>query len=119
MSSSLASTDRRVSTLVLVNSGLSKHFTDPKLIRGVESRIFEYTRIEPPMEMTAAGDNVLRSTAQGFLLVVVHGTADVLRTVKVPIVLGLGSKRNVFSSSTTAQKGVWKIIPGRKEWPIP
>ena len=47
----------------LVDSGSSKHFTDPELIRRVESRMLEYTRIEPPMEITAAGDNVLRGIA--------------------------------------------------------
>ena len=49
--------------------------------------MLEYTRIEPPMEITAVGDNVLRGTTQGVLLVVVRGTDDALRTVKLPIVL--------------------------------
>ena len=30
--------------------------------------MLEYKRIEPPMEITAASDNVLRGTAQGILL---------------------------------------------------
>ena len=38
------------------------------------------------MEIRTAGDNVLRGTAQGILLVAVRGTGDVLRTVKSPIV---------------------------------
>ena len=53
---------------LLVDSGSSKHFIDPKLICGVESRMLEYTRIKSPMEIRAAGDNVLHGTAQGILL---------------------------------------------------
>ena len=61
---------------LLEDLGLSKHFVDPELVRGMELRMQEYTRIEPPMEITAAGNNVLRGTAQGILLVVVRGTDD-------------------------------------------
>ena len=57
-----------------------------------------------------AGDNVLFGTAQGILLVVVRGTDDVLRTVKLPITLVAGLKRNLFSSSAAAQKDVKTII---------
>ena len=32
----------------LIDSGSSKHFIDSELITGVESRIQEYKRIEPP-----------------------------------------------------------------------
>ena len=91
---------------LLVDSGSSKHFIDPKLIRGAESRMQEYTRIEPPMEITAARNNVLRGTAQGILLVVVCGTDDALRTVNLPIALVPGLKRNIFPSSAAARKGV-------------
>ena len=45
--------------------------------------MLEYTKIELPMEIRAAGDNVLLGTAQGILLVVVHGKDDVLRTVEI------------------------------------
>ena len=93
---------------LLVDSGSSKHFIDPELICEVESRMQEYTRIDPPMEITTAGNNVLRGTAQGILLVVVRGTDDALRTVKLPIVPGL--KKSIFSSSATAKKGVKTII---------
>ena len=56
---------------LLVDSGSSKYFIDPELIRGVESTMQEFTRIEPPTEMAAAENNVLRGTAQSILLVVV------------------------------------------------
>ena len=80
---------------LLVNSGLSKHFIDPELIPEVESRMHEYTRIKPPMVITTAGNNMLRGTAQGILLVVVRGRDDGLRIVKLPIgVLVPGLKRN-------------------------
>ena len=36
------------------------------------------------MEITATGNNMLHGTAQGILLVVVRGTSDALRTVKLP-----------------------------------
>ena len=39
------------------------------------------------MKITAVGDNVLRGTVQSILLVEVCGTDDVLRIVKLPIVL--------------------------------
>ena len=92
---------------LLVDSGSSKHFIDPELIRGVKSRMQEYTRIEPPTDLTVAGSNMLRGTAQGILLVVVRGTNDALiTTVNLPIVLVPGLKRNTFSSSAAAKKGV-------------
>ena len=53
---------------LLVDSGSSKYFIDPELIRRVEPSMLEYKRIEPPIEITAASDNVLRGTAQGILL---------------------------------------------------
>ena len=53
---------------LLVDSGSSKHLIDPESIRGVESGMLEYPRIEPPIDITAAGENVLRGTAQGILL---------------------------------------------------
>ena len=74
----------------------------------------EYTRVEPPMEITAAWNNVLRGIAQGILLDVVRGTDDALRTVKVPIVLVSGLKRNLLSSPASAKKGV-KTILERKD----
>ena len=88
-----------------------RNFIDPELIRGVDLRMLEYTRTEPLMEVRAAGDNVLRGTAQGVLLVVVvRGTDDVSRTVELSIVLVPGLKRNIFSTSAAALKGVKTII---------
>ena len=97
---------------LLVDSGSLKYFyfIDPALIPGVESRMQEYTRIEPPIKITAAGNNVLRGAAQGILLVVVRGTDDGVRTVQLPVVLVPGLKRNLFSSSAAAKKGVRTII---------
>ena len=59
-----------------MDSCSSKYFIDPELIRGVESRMLECTTIEPPVEIRAVGDDVLRGTAQGILLVVVRGTDE-------------------------------------------
>ena len=95
---------------LLVDSGSSKHFIDLEVIPKVESRMQEYTRKEPPMNVTTVRNNVLRGTAQGILLVVVRGTDDGLRTVRLPIVLVPRLKRNLFSSSASAKKGVRKII---------
>ena len=95
---------------LLIDSGSSKHFIDTKLIRGVESRMLEYTKIEPPIKITAAGNNMLSGTAQSILLVVVRGTDDALKIVKLPIVLVSRLKRNLFSSLAAAKKGVKIII---------
>ena len=97
---------------LLVDSESPKHFIDPELVRTVKFRILKYTRMEPSMEITATGDNVLRGTAQSILLliVVVRGTDDVLRTVKLPLVLLPGLKRNLLSSSAAAQTSVKTII---------
>ena len=84
---------------LLVDSGSSKRFIDPEVIRGIASRMLEYTKIEPPMEITAAGNNVLRGTAQCILLVVVRGTDGALRTVKLFILLVPGLEGNLFSSA--------------------
>ena len=69
-----------------------------------------YTKVEPLMEVRAAGDNVLRDSAQGISLVVVRGADDVLSTVKLPIVLVPSLKKSLFSTSAAAQKGVKTII---------
>ena len=62
------------------------------------------------MEITAAGNKVLRGTARRILLVVVRGTDDALRTVKLPIVLVPGLKRNIFPSLVATKRGVNTII---------
>ena len=64
-----------------------KYFIEPKSIRGVESRILDYTEIIPPMEIKAVGDNTLFGTAKGILLVLAGDSQDVCRTGKLPIVL--------------------------------
>ena len=69
---------------MLVNSGSSKYFIDPKLICGVESRMLDYTETNSPMEIKAAGYNTLFGTAQGILRVLVRDTQDVSRTIKLP-----------------------------------
>ena len=48
------------------------------------------------MEIKAAGHNTLFGTTQGILLVLVHDTQDVSRTVKLPIVLVPGLGGNYF-----------------------
>ena len=94
----------------LVDSGSSKHFVDPKLIRRVESRMLHYAEINPPMEFKAAGHNTLFGTAQGILLVVLRDTQDVYRTVKLPILFVSGLRRNIFFTALAAQKGVKTIF---------
>ena len=88
---------------------VTKHFIDRELIGGVDSRMLEDTKAEPPMWKTVARDNVLRSTEQDILLVVVRVIDDVLRAVKLPIVLVPGLKSNLFSSSA-AGRNVFKTI---------
>ena len=61
MSFALFAEDGGFSTLVDLSS--SKQFVDPALTRGVESRMIEYARIEPFMEIRAAGANVSHGTA--------------------------------------------------------
>ena len=95
---------------MLVDSGSSKHFVDPKIVHRVETRMQDYTKISPPMEIKAAGHNTLLGIAQGTLLVVVRDTQDICRTVKLPIVLVLGLGRNLFSIAMAAQNGVKTII---------
>ena len=88
---------------MLVDSGSSKYFVDPKLVHRVESRMHVYTPIDPAMEIKAAGHNTLFGIAQGTLLVVVRDTQDICRAVKFPIVLVPGLGRNLFSTATAAQ----------------
>ena len=95
---------------MLVDFGFFKTFVDPKLIRRVESRMQDYTEINPPMEIKAMDHNTLFGTAQGILLVVVRDTQDLCRTVKLPLVLVPGLKRNIFSTALAAQKGVKTIF---------
>ena len=93
-----------------VDSGSSKHFVDPKLIRRVENRMLDDTEINPQMEIKAADHNTIFGTAQGILLVIVGDTQNVCRTVKLLIVLVPGLERNLFSTALAAQKGVKTIF---------
>ena len=95
---------------MLVDSGSSKHFIDPKIVHRVESRMRDYTQISPPMEIKSAGHSILFGTAQGNLLVVVRDTQDVCRPVKLPIALVPGLGRNLFSTALAAQQGVKTIF---------
>ena len=47
--------------ILLVGSGSSKYFTDPEQIFG-ETRMQQYTRVSTPMEIKAAGDNIMYGT---------------------------------------------------------
>ena len=94
---------------MLVDSGSSKHFVDP-LFHRVESRMQDYTQINPPMEIKAAGHNTLFGTTQGTLLVAVRDTQDVCRAVKLTIVLVPGLGRNIFSTAMAAQKDVKTVF---------
>ena len=85
---------------MLVDSGSSKHFVDPKLVHRVENRMQNYTQISPPMEIKAAGHNTL--LGMGTLQVVVRDTQDICRTIKLPIVLVPGLDRNLFSTAMAA-----------------
>ena len=85
---------------LLVDSGCSKQYIDLKLIRGVESRMMEYTEVSLSMEIKAVGDNILYGTAQGILLVSVRDSPYVCRKVELPIVFVL--RLNMFSSSLVA-----------------
>ena len=71
---------------LLIDLRSPKQFIDPELIREIESRMLEYTRIEPPIQIRVARDNVLLGTAKVIKLVVVRGTDNILRTFKLPIV---------------------------------
>ena len=95
---------------MLVDSGSLKYFVDPKLIRGADSRMMDYTEINPTMEIKAAGHNTLFGTAQGILLVLVRDTQDACVTVKLPIVLVPGLGRKLFSIALAVQKGVKTIF---------
>ena len=68
-----------------VDSGIP--FARKHTICRVESRMQDYTDINPPMESKAASDKSLFGTTQGILLVVVCDKQDVRRTVQLPIVL--------------------------------
>ena len=61
--------------------------------------------MNPPMEIEAAGGNILYGTPQGVLLVLVRDTQDVCRKAQFSIVFVPGLK-NIFSSVAAGQKGV-------------
>ena len=55
----------------------------------------QYTEMNPPMKIKAAGDNTLYGIAQGILLALVRDTNDVCRKAKLPVVLVPGLRRNI------------------------
>ena len=66
--------------------------------------MLEYTSIELPVEIAAAGHNVLRGTAQNILLVVVRGTDNVLRTVKMPKVLASFKMKHILHFGRSSKR---------------
>ena len=104
---------------MLEDSRTCKHFIDPKLFRGVESIIIGYTEINSPIEIKAAGHNILFGTAQAILLGLVKYAQDVCRTVKLPIVLV--PKLGIFFPQLSQLKKVSKrfsLRQGRVDhWP--
>ena len=72
----------------------------------------EYTRLESPMEIRAAGDNILYGTAKCIFLVTEQGTDDTLRQVKMLVVLVSELKRICFPTSTAAEKGIKHLSQG-------
>ena len=99
---------------MLVDSESSKHFVDPKLTRGIENIMLDYTEILPPMEIKAAGHNILLSTAQDILLVLVRDTQDLCRTVKLAIIRVPGLGRNLFSTAFWQLKKLSKLFSLRQ-----
>ena len=89
---------------MLVDSGSSKPFVDPKLIRGVENRRINYTEINPSMDIKAADHNAFFGTPQGILLVVESDTQNGCRTVKLPIVLVQVSDEIFFYSFCSSKR---------------
>ena len=64
------------------------------------------------LRMKAAGHNTLFGIAQGTLLVVVRDTQDICKTVKLPMVLVPGLKRNLFFTTLSPpQSSMRNTIP--------
>ena len=98
--------------LLLVDSGSSKHFIDPGLIRGIES---ECTTIEPPMEVTEAENDVLLGTAQEILLVVIiRGTDKLLEDSQTAHSTSAWFKEEYIFQFGRSSKGVKPIIEKRR-----
>ena len=66
---------------LLVDSGLSKRFIGPELIREVETKMQKTLTINPTMEIKTARNNILCGTAQDILIVLVRGTDDILKEI--------------------------------------
>ena len=62
------------------------------------------------MKITATGNNVLRGTAQGILLIVVRGTDDALRRVKLSIVLVPGLNKVCFQVRPQLRKASKELL---------
>ena len=75
--------------------------------------MLEYSRIEPPMNIRVAWDNVLLGTAQVMKLlkmVVVRGTDNILRTVILPIGLVPGTSwagQELFETVTSPHRATF------------
>ena len=95
---------------LLVDSRSLKYFIDPESIRSMESRTLEYTRMQPPVEIRAAGGNVLPCTAQGIFTSRSKRYRRRLEDRQISVVLVPGLKKNIFSSLASAQKGFKTII---------
>eukprot|EP00752_Nemacystus_decipiens_P017171 g15384.t1 len=93
-----------------VDTGASSHFLDSELIPELEKRMIEYTKIDPPLAITVAGQGQLHGTAKGALKVIVTDLQGNPRSVRLPFICVPTLGRHLFSGGTARKQGVSTFI---------
>lgn len=104
------SNDENIRFAMAADSEATNHFLDSDLINELQQTITKYVKIESPVVITAAGNNVLHGVGKSTLLVLVKDQQGRKRPVQLPAIVVPGMGRHLFPAGTAAKKGVSTVI---------
>ena len=90
--------------------GAASHFVDCNLVGGIESRMKDIVKLDPPATIVVAGHNTLRGVSMATLTVRVTDAQIFLHDILLPTMNVPGPGRHLFSGGTAALKGIRTII---------
>ncbi len=93
-----------------VDTGASNHFLDSELLPGLDQRMVEYTKVDPPLIVNVAGQGQLHGTSKGALNVTVTDQDGGQHAVRLPFICVPKLGRHLFSGGTARKQGVSTFI---------
>ena len=95
---------------ILIDSGCSNHMVDSQLLPNIEDEMLDYVRFDPPMNIVAAGGQLLHGTGKGVLHAMVTDLRGNQRSIRFPVITVPGLGRHLFSCGEAMKRGVSTIF---------